>query len=637
MAETDDILTALGEGLPSWQKALRAGSRSIQSLGSESINAAKSLATAGDAAEKMGGVFDAGNRLIGATLGQLPIIGGAVAGSASLITDAFKGLINILQSGYQDFAELSKVGAAGTQTLTEIKDSAKDAGIALFNFGKYTDIIKENSSVMAMYGGTVGQARQQFDGLLKAVHHVEGRYTTQMLLMGMNQEQIMEFAGGWTKILARTGRAQNMSVDQMAASTMKAAKEMDVLSRLTGIQKEQLLKEQEAALSYSRFRMAHDIALKSGDEEQIAHAKRAMELYSLAEKSPQLQKAIADTFTGVLTTGEAVGAQILTGGGLREAIFADASMGTADTMKLIAASLGGGLDKFGSLEATIGYISDDLNLNAAEIADMVQVWEKGDLKAAQKEQTKRLKDEGSEINKIVEGIKNLEKAREKIDEQIITLLEKGAGFFEGASKKILEGATNFGEILDSIKLGWTNFSKTYIGRKLFGDLTEEDKLATALIDEKNDSLRGGANIRMAKHQIAMEQMGLDPNTSSMNLGARTKEYNEKIKALKLRGSSKEQLDIINRKAMDIKRKQILEQASHGQFGGDLLRSDLQEYLRDKFLHIEGGGQGSMDAELDEVTKKEIIEKMGLDADKQNKLLEDIRRLMSDQVLIQANN
>jgi hypothetical protein len=45
----------------------------------------------------------------------------------------------------------------------------------------------------------------------------------------------------------------------------------------------------------------------------------------------------------------------------------------------------------------------------------------------------------------------------------------------------------------------------------------------------------------------------------------------------------------------------------------------------------------MDAELDEVTKKEIIEKMGLDADKQNKLLEDIRRLMSDQVLIQANN
>ena len=82
---------------------------------------------------------------------------------------------------------------------------------------------------------------------------------------------------------------------------------------------------------------------------------------------------------------------------------------------------------------------------------------------------------------------------------------------------------------------------------------------------------------------------------------------------------------------------MLEQASHGAFGGDLLRTDLQAYLRDKFLHIEEGGQGSMEKELTPEAQLELIEKMGLDADKQNKLLEDIRRLMSDQVLIQANN
>jgi hypothetical protein len=637
MATLDEQLAALGEGLPSWQKALRAGSRSIQSLGSESINAAKSLATAGDAAEKMGGVFDAGNRLIGATLGQLPVIGGAVAGSASLITDAFKGLINILQSGYQDFAELSKVGAAGTQTLTEIKDSAKDAGIALFNFGKYTDIIKENSSVMAMYGGTVGQARQQFDGLLKAVHHVEGRYTTQMLLMGMNQEQIMEFAGGWTKILARTGRAQNMSVDQMAASTMKAAKEMDVLSRLTGIQKDELLKEQEAALSYSRFRMAYRQAEKSGDEEQLRHAKRAMELWGLAKDAPQLQKAIADTFTGVLTTGEAVGAQILTGGGLREAIFADASIGTAETMVNIGHLLDSGLDKFGPLEATIGYIGDNLNQNAANIADVAKIWKTGDLKAAKKEQVKRLKDEGSEINKIVEGIKNLEKAREKIDEKIIELLQKGAGFFKGASVEILAGATKFNEILTNIQKGWQNFSKTYIGRKLFGDLTEEDKLATGLIKRKGKGEFGrGAAVNVAMRQLAMEQVGAGRGAKVTDLTKDQAQEYHKIMREKIRDMEGSKLTAINKRAAMLQREKMLKGA-----GTKIaFKSDLQEYLRDKFLSTKGdkyAKAAGMEKMLDAEGQLEIIEKMGLDADKQNKLLEDIRNLMGDQLVVSSNN
>lgn len=613
MPTPEEIEAGLGlanKELGTFGKIIKVGSRSIQSLGSESINAAKSLATAGDAAEKMGGVMDAGNRLVGATLGQLPVIGGAVAGSASLITDAFKALVNILQSGYQDFAELSKVGAAGTESLTEIKDSAREAGIALFNFGKYTDIIQENSTVMAMYGSTVGEARKQFDGLLAEVHHVEGAYTKQLLLMGMNQEQIMEFAGGWTKILARTGRAQNMSVDQMAASTFKAAKEMDVLARLTGIQKEQLLKEQEAALSYSRFRMAHDIALKSGDEEQIAHAKRAMELYSLAEKSPQLQKAIADTFTGVLTTGEAVGAQILTGGGLREAIFADASMDTADTMKLIAASLGGGLDKFGSLEATIGYISDDLNLNAAEIADIVQVWEKGDLKAAQKEQIKRLEDEGKSINDVVQAIINMEKAREEIDKTIIQLLNDGSGMFKDASAKILSGAEKFDDILENIKTGWKNFSHSYIGRKLFGgEMSEEQKLTQGLQKSKNF---GAPWVRQG-----LKEMGLSRRTNLKDLDI-------------------EQLRELNKIAQTIKREAYIKKAEstlsmHG--------SDLNKYMRQKFLASETDSNIKMGTALTEEEQRKIIaEEMGIkNADRQNRLLEDIRRLMSEQVVAVSNS
>jgi hypothetical protein len=630
--QTKKIMDGLGEGMPMWQRALRGGANSLKTLGTESINAATSLAAAGDAAESMSGVMDAGNKMIAGSFGQIPVIGGALAGSASLLTDAFKALMNILMSGYNDFASLSEAGAAGTASLEELKDSAREAGIPLFAFGKYTDLIRENASSLAMMGGTVGEARIQFDGLLKDVHHVKGAYTKQLLVMGMNQEEILKFAGGWTKILSRTGRAQNMTSAQMAESTFKAAKEMDVLARLTGIQKDKLLEEQNKAYSHSRFRMAIREAENSGDKDLMRKGERAAKMYALAEKSPALQKAIADTFTGVITTGESLGYQILTSGGLREAVFADSSKSAHDQMQALALSMGSGLDKFASVEAKIGYLSKELGIDAAEAADFVRVWEGANIAKAEGEVKERLEDKGKTLHNIIDAIESMQLAREEVDKQIIALLSDGSKLFADGAKYIEEGAKKFGDILNNIKAGWDNFSKTYIGRKLFGDLTDEDKLATAMIDEKG--VLSGGYTQKAKHALVMEQMGLDPNMNIMKLGARTGEYQEKMAGMKLRGSSKDQLDNINKKAMDIKRKQMLDQAGHRVIGGDLTRSNLQEYLRDKFIQV-GKSPELMDTELDPVTKMEIIEKMGLDAKEQNKLLEDIRRLMTDQVLITA--
>ncbi len=473
MSTLDEILLKAEDinekHMPMWQKSLAAGGRGIRSLGIESVNAAKSVMQAGDAFDKqMSGVLDASNKLIGGAFSKIPAVGGALASTTNLLTETFKALLGILMGGYNNFTNLSKAGAAGTQSLEEIQHSARAAGFALMDFGAYTDVIKENAGVMAMYGGTVSQAREKFDDLLSSVHHVEGKYTTQLLLMGMSQEQIIEFAGGWTKLLARTGRAQNMSSEQMALSTSKAAKEMDVLARLTGIQKDELLSEQNKALSYGRFRMAIMQAENSGDEQLAIQGKRAMEMYALAKSSPAMQKAIADTFTQVLTTGEAVGAQILMGGGMYEAIFADASLSTGEVMKMLAGSIEEGINNFGDLERMLGYMTDELGMPASEMADIAQMWKAGDVKAAKAELAKRLKDDSGSLGNIVQGLKDMQIARDRIDKQIIKTLQIGTALFKEGASYIRAGAEKFDSAIELVIAHWNNFAKSSMGQFLFG-------------------------------------------------------------------------------------------------------------------------------------------------------------------------
>ena len=474
-----------------WEKRLKKGGEALREMGSTTLDATKSLYKMGTAAEKIGGITDAATKLVGGTLELIPGIGKALSGGVGLIGEGFKMFVDLMQSGYGDFAEMSKVGAAGATSITELKTTAMEAGFALHNLGAYADVIKENARTLAMYGGTVSEGRKGFSDMLKQVHHVDGAYTKQLMLMGMNQEQILDFSTGYVKTMARTGQLQNMTTDQMAASTYKAAKEMDALSRITGMQKDELLKEIDKGLSYSRFRLKYEKDMRSGDEETKKRAERAKEIFGMLKDTPGVQKGFADQYAGYMESTESQWLEILSGSQASALLQQDSSVEAATITKDLIGHVAGGVTELGEAEMALGLVTKEAGVNVAAILDLNQTLNKSAAEVAKGEVTDAITKGATDIENAVGTIANMERAREKIDQLLIKNIEAASGAALLFSEKINEavglvtegmeswGLDNLGNIFktlnDSVGTTWATlsnmndwFRQSWLGKKIFG-------------------------------------------------------------------------------------------------------------------------------------------------------------------------
>jgi murein DD-endopeptidase MepM/ murein hydrolase activator NlpD len=98
------------------------------------------------------------------------------------------------------------------------------------------------------------------------------------------------------------GLAQGKSNEVLAAGAAKYAIELDELSKLTGASKEELKKQQDAALSESRFRGKIEEMRMNGQAEQAEKLIAAQA--ALAKQSPALGRAFRDSVSGFIGTSK---------------------------------------------------------------------------------------------------------------------------------------------------------------------------------------------------------------------------------------------------------------------------------------------------------------------------------------------
>jgi hypothetical protein len=640
MASPEEINEGLGETsevLKPFKKALVQGSTAIKTLGSTSLDATKSLYKMGTAAEKIGGITDAATKLVGGTLEMIPGIGKALSGGVGLIGEGFKLFVDLMESGYGDFAEMSKVGAAGATSITELKTTAMEAGFALHNLGAYADVIKENARTLAMYGGTVSQGRKGFSDMLKQVHHVDGAYTKQLMLMGMNQEQILDFSTGYVKTMARTGQLQNMTTDQMAASTYKAAKEMDALSRITGMQKDELLKEIDKGLSYSRFRLKYEKDMRSGDEETRKRAERAKEIFGMLKDTPGVQKGFADQYAGYMQSTESQWLEILSGSQASALLQQDSSVEAATITKDLIGHVAGGVTELGEAEMALGLVTKEAGVNVAAILDLNQTLNKSAAEVAKGEVTDAITKGATDIENAVGTIANMERAREKIDQLLIKNIEAASAaallFSSEINKavgKVTEGMESWGldnlgniftKLNDSVGKTWDTlsninawFRQSWLGKKIFGGKGEAGSL-TSIAGFVGES---AGKARMELPDQTREAWANATNTAS-RVGAAYMDSRE-------RGRSNVMNDMMTGGT-----------GWKDPIGND--RQKFQSYMAEKQNLISSNKKyrgESMDHEMKDELKQAIIEGMELSRYEERKLLRNIEKATHDVVNVTSN-
>jgi hypothetical protein len=369
------------------------------------------------------GIIDTATGLVGGMAKAIPVFGEAIAGVAKGLGEASKMAVDALDNTAKSFVEIGKVGGLTAKGMSGVREQFIRSGLSLQSFQKQ---VVENSQTLAKFRGLTGEGANEFASI---VGNLTQGTDDSLRRMGFNAEEMAQSTGAFLTQQTRLGRSQQMTQQQLTSGTIQYAKELDELTKVTGLSRDAIQKQQDAALSESRFRANYETLMSQGREKE---AKALMAFQSQMQAiGPELGQGARDLASGAANTDAARKLLASTGGAAQD-IVAQITSGNIDqyeaAKRLQAASRAQGdaarenaryVDKANS--AFIDF-SQQADLNNAQMVEG-----RGLVKKVQNEQTKG----GDQLtDSTVSAQKNLEKMSQELNKLGFTLLPHAAKVVE---------------------------------------------------------------------------------------------------------------------------------------------------------------------------------------------------------------
>jgi len=235
--------------------------------------------------------------IVANTLGSLakaiPFVGEAIAGLTKAAAEGAKLVLELMDKNLKAFQELGNAGALTAEGMEGVSRQFLESGLSLEGFKK---AIKENAGDLAQWGKTVGGGADKFTKAVGMLTKSDGALADAGLglrKLGMTSDDMGTAAAGFLQQELKLGRTRNMTEEQLAKGTVAYAQELDALQKITGLSKEELIKQRNEMLSDSRFGASMDMLR----EENEAGAKAVMAFIGTL-KDPELKRGFMDAAGG---------------------------------------------------------------------------------------------------------------------------------------------------------------------------------------------------------------------------------------------------------------------------------------------------------------------------------------------------
>ena len=239
--------------------------------------------------------------IVANTMGSLakaiPFVGEAIAGLTKAAAEGAKLVLELMDKNLKAFQELGNAGALTAEGMEGVSRQFLESGLSLEGFKK---AIKENAGDLAQWGKTVGGGADKFTkavGMLTKSDGALAEAGLELRKLGMTADDIGAASAGFLSQELKLGRARNMSEEQLAKGTAKYAQELDALQKITGLSKEELIKQQNEQLADSRFSASMDIL-----REENETGAKAISQFALTIKDPELKRGFMDLTSGAGNT-----------------------------------------------------------------------------------------------------------------------------------------------------------------------------------------------------------------------------------------------------------------------------------------------------------------------------------------------
>lgn len=276
---------------------------SIQSMASGAAGIVGTLANSKGSFSDLNPIIDTVADGLGDLAGTIPIVGGFFKALIGFSAEIAKLNNVVLDDLINNFMALSKNGLGLSFDLQEIQLQASRAGVG---FETLTSAVLNNFEGMLAFGGTVENATKRFANSLDFLANPNNKegFAYAMQSLGYGSEQAAEFLGQFIEQNRNSLRLQGMSDKEVAGVAFEYAKNLQVLSELTGVQVDEIRQNQLAQVTDGAFQSKLQQMRNNGD---IAGARAAEEFAGVMQSlSPTVAKGFKDVTADVMTRSTAL-------------------------------------------------------------------------------------------------------------------------------------------------------------------------------------------------------------------------------------------------------------------------------------------------------------------------------------------
>ncbi len=218
-----------------------------------------------------------------------------LASAVPLVGDYLGVLAGVLDNQIDSFRAVASSGASFGNDMFEMSKVAGSAGMSLERF---TGFVQENAKTMSLFGSSTTEGTKRFLGISKALR--TGAIGEQLMGMGFTMDTINEGFATYSEEMARSGRLEKMSNAELVAGSQNYLKEMDKLAKITGLNRQELEKAREQAMTDARTRL-HANSLEGEARDNFLN-----NMSMLNTTMPGMATAFDDLRDGVAQTDEGI-------------------------------------------------------------------------------------------------------------------------------------------------------------------------------------------------------------------------------------------------------------------------------------------------------------------------------------------
>jgi len=175
--------------------------------------------------------------------------------AVGLFTKAVVGFVNaaLKQSDalYDSYAKISRTGTVGSQAMGEVFNQMVQFGYTVEQLGDMGELLGKNSKNFGMFSRSALDGARSFGEVANQIQNSPIR--KQFFALGLSVNDINDGIAGYLNQQGKLGQLQNKNTKEQTQASINYIKELDVLTKLTGMTRQEQEEAREAALQIDAF------------------------------------------------------------------------------------------------------------------------------------------------------------------------------------------------------------------------------------------------------------------------------------------------------------------------------------------------------------------------------------------------